>query len=294
MSDSAENGKFNSRVARIVHEDEERMIVEVPSEVPVAGRMTTAVLLKATNHIESLTLRVPTQLLVDYCEYQVRYGMLEREPTADEMDKIMRYLGAQMVEISGMIMTAFTRHITELLGHPDNSSNEARVESSLDSIMSILAKEGVPKECLTPEFRDEVRQELTEFLQDDPEDDHSPEEIAKRFNAFLDDLRERVPCPEEYRHLHLIVRAMGGSGNLLNACVEYAMRKGGDPLKAKQSRDELGAALFDLFTMASSAHPNGGMTVEKTADLLCMAFAKWNVPFSREAFMAAMGAEYGD
>lgn len=217
--------KVSSFLTRVVSETPTHIVVEVPSPFPDGHRMVTACILKESQHVESISITMTAEHFGRFAEYQHRYGLLEREPTAVELDSMMRTLGHVCVETSAELMTTFARLCSHRLGVRDEGEVEAaRLASLCAALTAHLSKNGVDVRKLTPEQQARIREYAEEVMSNESiisADSYG--EVNKRHDEVMDDLlQEFNPIDDETKVVRLIAYSLSGRSCVVESSAKVA------------------------------------------------------------------------
>lgn len=217
------NGEFQSYCATVIGEAGDKLLIEVPGPFPEGHRMVTAMVAKDTGRIYSMGFTIDREYLQSFIDYQARFGMIDRHPTEDEMDTIMRSLASAFNESATNVMASFARIAVSALGSDPESIHNARIDSAAASLLK--AYKSATGEVADKETMEALREDCREYIEsiDNIPDNMPLTEVSALHEERLNDiLNKYCPTSEEDRVKGMLTDAFRGGSDLNAAIVEYA------------------------------------------------------------------------
>jgi hypothetical protein len=256
----------------VLEEGEDYLIVEVPSMIPSGHRLVTARVNKKTGYVEEMILTVPTEHMRAFAEYQVQCGLLERSPTDNEMDTLMKRLGYDLVNSSIEAMTSFGSMLQQTLGVGDEDDiRQARIVSAMRLLHNKVKGWGV-----NPVDHADLLMETAEEMVTESDGEQDYADIAVRHDKIIGNLRDTLkPETVEDRSVSIFTIALTGQGCMLEAIhraaaalelpeeTTKALVQQGGSLVARYSGKETGHIVMALETMFSIAKPGFSFPVAR-------------------------------
>lgn len=120
--------------------DDGHLLFSVPtSPLPESERLAFARSHESDpNSVLDVVLTFPRHVVGDYAAFLAKYGSIDREPTKDELDRIMQVIGSCMADMQVAVMNDVTSFLLATLGDGDK---DAARERTLTNIASEIANE---------------------------------------------------------------------------------------------------------------------------------------------------------
>ena len=227
-------------MAKVIHEGETYVEIEVPTSMPEPHRFISAIVEKATNNVKELRLRITADYLEKFLAFQFKSGFIEREPTQQELSILMQNLSPVLEQAWTNSMTHLVGLAKDTLGVSEGDYDAARVEATLMALVKIL--EGC-KVTLSTEELNEIREEFAKVLNDP---DMEFEDFDKVWKSVCDRYIPEKPAGY-YQKLNLL-DAFGGNGCIINTAMKYAEAYW--DAHYETSADKMNALAKDLEDMA--------------------------------------------
>jgi hypothetical protein len=212
MSDSMSRHK--AYMTTVLEEGDDYIIVEVPSPIPSGHRMVTAKVNKKSGFVEEMILTVPSDHMRAFAGYQVQCGLLERCPTDNELDTLMKRLGYDLVNSSIEAMTSFGTMLQQSLGVSDEQEvRKARITSATMMLVTKVKNWG-----LNPMDHMDLINETAEEMVGDQGIVEDYSEVLARHEELVSALRETLkPETVEDRIVSIFTSALTGQGCMIEA-----------------------------------------------------------------------------
>lgn len=208
--------------AKVVAESGDNLLIEVPGPFPEGHRLVTAMVHKDKGTVFSMGLTIDRDYLSSFVDYQVRFGMLDRHPTDEEMDSLMRSLSTAMNESVTSIMAAFARMAVSSLGSDERSIEAARVDSATAGLLKMY--KNITGHTADKETMANIRTDVEEYIAniDELPEDMSLMDVAKAHEDHLQEILDKyAPISEEERVALNLSDAFKGNGDLSAALSVY-------------------------------------------------------------------------
>ena len=201
-------------MAKVIHEGETYVEIEVPTSMPEPHRFISAIVEKSTNNVKELRLRLTADYLEKFLAFQYKSGFIEREPTQQELSVFMQNLSPVLEQAWTNCMTFLVGLAKDTLGVSNDDYDVARVEATLMALVKCL--KGV-KITLSDDELNQVRQEFAQVLND-------PNMEIEDFDRVWKSVCDRyIPDkPAGYYQKLQLLDAFAGNGCIIEMAMKYA------------------------------------------------------------------------
>ena len=198
-------------------------VVMVPDKQGLPASRGVLAVLEADGSVREIMLRLPRALLLDLAKEQASVNMIDREPTAEELDSMMRAMGTSMHDAHDHYAAAFAAELVRRIGGASS-----------------------PRDAIIDSIRNEIADRIADAREPDPGDREAIEDAVRDITVALDSADDREDAAATVQAVRDAAARIAGRDRdpvrfMLRSFARDLVESGSDPHDVRSMIETLGS-----------------------------------------------------